>query len=158
MVGAIASMWSDRRIMWSVATALPAVAALLVAMAMPREPITTGQALAAMAGGALVGAVAGLATRSRWAMLVCPAVYAGTFELVRVGADGPSMDGIHVDTPVGLFAFATGRVFHGVTALLAPSKQLSVFELSGHRPLFEEPDRFHRVMTDIVLRESESGR
>jgi proline iminopeptidase len=118
MVGAIASMWSDRRIMWSVATALPAVAALLVAMAMPRGPITTGQALAAMAGGALVGAVAGLATRSRWAMLVCPAVYAGTFELVRVGADGPSMDGIHVDTPVGLFAFATGRVFHGVTALL----------------------------------------
>jgi pimeloyl-ACP methyl ester carboxylesterase len=44
---------------------------------------------------------------------------------------------------------------HAFNAFLDTSKQLIVFELSGHRPLFEEPDRFHRVMTDIVLRESE---
>jgi pimeloyl-ACP methyl ester carboxylesterase len=35
--------------------------------------------------------------------------------------------------------------------LQAPSKRMIVFENSGHRPLFEEPERFHRVMTEDVL-------
>jgi proline iminopeptidase len=35
--------------------------------------------------------------------------------------------------------------------LEAPSKQLVVFERSGHRPMFEEPDRFFEVMTEQVL-------
>jgi len=35
--------------------------------------------------------------------------------------------------------------------LHAPAKQLVVFEASGHRALFQEPDRFARVMTDTVL-------
>ncbi len=76
------------------------VAALLAAIAMPRGPITTGQALAAMAGGALVGALAvwlpgpaGRCSSARWLTLAA-------FELGRVGADGPSVDGIHLDTPV----------------------------------------------------------
>jgi pimeloyl-ACP methyl ester carboxylesterase len=34
--------------------------------------------------------------------------------------------------------------------LQAPTKQLTVFDASGHRPLFEEPDRFHRVLADVV--------
>jgi pimeloyl-ACP methyl ester carboxylesterase len=37
------------------------------------------------------------------------------------------------------------------TLLQAPAKQLVVFEASGHRALFQEPDRFARVMTDTVL-------
>lgn len=35
--------------------------------------------------------------------------------------------------------------------LEAPSKELVVFERSGHRPMFEEPDRFFEVMTEQVL-------
>jgi proline iminopeptidase len=35
--------------------------------------------------------------------------------------------------------------------LEAPSKELIVFERSGHRPMFEEPDRFVEVLTDQVL-------
>ena len=35
--------------------------------------------------------------------------------------------------------------------LEAPDKQLVVFERSGHRPMFEEPDRFFEVMTEEVL-------
>lgn len=33
----------------------------------------------------------------------------------------------------------------------APHKRLITFDASGHRPWVEEPERFHRVMTDIVL-------
>jgi proline iminopeptidase len=39
-------------------------------------------------------------------------------------------------------------------ALRAPSKRLLVFETSGHRPLWEQPDRFHHVMKEIVLAET----
>jgi proline iminopeptidase len=38
--------------------------------------------------------------------------------------------------------------------LRAPSKRLVVFETSGHRPLWEQPDRFHQVMTRLVLAET----
>jgi pimeloyl-ACP methyl ester carboxylesterase len=41
--------------------------------------------------------------------------------------------------------------------LQAPSKQLIIFAGSGHRPLFEEPDRFHSVMLDVVLAETYPG-
>jgi pimeloyl-ACP methyl ester carboxylesterase len=33
----------------------------------------------------------------------------------------------------------------------APTKQWITFDTSGHRPLFEQADLFHRVMTDTVL-------
>jgi len=35
--------------------------------------------------------------------------------------------------------------------LHAPQKRLVMFGTSGHRPLFEQPDRFHDLMTDVVL-------
>ena len=35
--------------------------------------------------------------------------------------------------------------------LQAPDKQWSTFDTSGHRPLFEQPDLFHHLMTDTVL-------
>jgi pimeloyl-ACP methyl ester carboxylesterase len=38
--------------------------------------------------------------------------------------------------------------------LEAPSKEMIVFETSGHRPLFEQPDLFHQVMTETVLAET----
>jgi pimeloyl-ACP methyl ester carboxylesterase len=37
----------------------------------------------------------------------------------------------------------------------APSKEMITFDTSGHRPLFEQPDRFHEVMTEIVLQETQ---
>ena len=33
----------------------------------------------------------------------------------------------------------------------APTKQWITFDTSGHRPLFEQPERFHQLMTDTVL-------
>ncbi|MGH2659988.1 MAG: hypothetical protein ACRDHS_10080 [Actinomycetota bacterium] len=38
--------------------------------------------------------------------------------------------------------------------LEAPDKEMIVFDTSGHRPLFEQPDRFHEVMTETVLAET----
>jgi pimeloyl-ACP methyl ester carboxylesterase len=35
--------------------------------------------------------------------------------------------------------------------LEAPHKQMIIFDVSGHRPFVEEPERFHEAMTDIVL-------
>jgi proline iminopeptidase len=35
--------------------------------------------------------------------------------------------------------------------LEAPAKEFIVFEHSGHRPMFEEPERFVEVMTERVL-------
>jgi pimeloyl-ACP methyl ester carboxylesterase len=42
--------------------------------------------------------------------------------------------------------------------LNAPTKKLIVFDTAGHRALFEQPDRFHQVMTETVLRETEPNR
>ena len=38
------------------------------------------------------------------------------------------------------------------TALDAPLKQRTVFETSGHRPMFEQPAQFHRFMVDVLDR------
>ena len=40
--------------------------------------------------------------------------------------------------------------------ITAPRKELVVFETSGHRPLWEQPDEFVRFMTDTVLPLTES--
>jgi len=39
--------------------------------------------------------------------------------------------------------------------LRAPSKRLIMLETSGHRPLFEQPEQFHKVMTETVLADTE---
>jgi len=42
--------------------------------------------------------------------------------------------------------------------LEAPAKTMVVLETSGHRPLFEQPARFHEVMTETVLAETAPAR
>ena len=42
--------------------------------------------------------------------------------------------------------------------LTAPHKQRFVFNRSGHKALFEEPGRFHQLMTDTVLERTSPGR
>ncbi|MCC7076239.1 MAG: alpha/beta hydrolase [Acidimicrobiia bacterium] len=69
-----------------------------------------------MAIGLLVGWVAGLLSQSRWAMLLAPVVFVGVFELVRMGATGPTVDA-PVASTYGILALVVGRGFHGVVAL-----------------------------------------
>jgi pimeloyl-ACP methyl ester carboxylesterase len=40
--------------------------------------------------------------------------------------------------------------------LQSPGKQFIVFEQSGHRTMFEEPEHFHQVMTETVLAQTYS--
>lgn len=108
--------WRDRWVRRGIAVGVPALAALALGFVMPRGPITTGDGLTSMIVGALVGLVAGFALRSRWAMLLAPAVFVAVFELVRLGTDGPTVDGIHTST-YGFFAFAVGRGIHALLAL-----------------------------------------
>jgi hypothetical protein len=46
-----------------------------------------------MLAGLAVGAAAGLATRSRWAMLSAPLLFLAALELTRLPAVGPTVDG-----------------------------------------------------------------
>jgi pimeloyl-ACP methyl ester carboxylesterase len=114
--GPLVFVWRDRRIGAVVAFGIAAGAAAILALLMPRGPITTNEALTTMAVGLLVGLTGGFTMRSRWAMLVAPLAFVAAYELVRLGTDGPTVDGIRRST-YGLFALAVGRGMHGILAL-----------------------------------------
>jgi pimeloyl-ACP methyl ester carboxylesterase len=109
--------WKDRRVGFGIAATVAAIVGLLAGWWIPRGPITTGEALATIALSLLVGGVAGVVARSRWAMLLAPVAFVAVHELVRLGAEGPTVDAIHVGSLYGWMAFAVGRGFHGLVAL-----------------------------------------
>ncbi|WP_238445863.1 alpha/beta fold hydrolase [Salsipaludibacter albus] len=90
--------------------------ALVVATWTPRGPQTTSEALVSIAVSLAVGALAGWAWRSRWAMLAAPVAFALVVELARIGVVGPSVDAIRTSL-YGLFALVSGRVVHGLLSL-----------------------------------------
>ena len=110
--------WDNRWLRVSVAVAAPALGALGLGLAMPRGPVSTGDALVSLFACLAVGLVSGFALRSRWALLAAPVVFAGVFELVRLGEAGPTVDAIHFGSIYGVVAFISGRGLHGVLALL----------------------------------------
>jgi proline iminopeptidase len=108
-LGGVAPVWSSRRAGIAAAVAVVGADAVLTGWLTPRGATTTPQALAAIAVSLLVGAAAGLLSRSRWAILLAPVGFAALFELTRMGTTGPLVDGIHFGGTYGLIAFATGR-------------------------------------------------
>lgn len=108
----------EQRNGWLLAAAVAAGWGLLAGWWTPRSPLTTGEALWSIGISLAVGVAAGVVVRSRWAMLVAPAVFVVAFELTRLGTDGPTVDGIHVTTLHGLFAFVVGRGFHALISVL----------------------------------------
>lgn len=90
---------------------------LIAAWWTPRGPITTSEALAAMVLGLVVGAVAGIVTRTRWTMALTTVTFVAVFELTRAATVGPLVDGIHLGSPFGIIAFALGRGLHGLLAV-----------------------------------------
>jgi hypothetical protein len=70
----VAPIWKDRRLGIALAVGIVALAGVLVSLALPRGPTTQTQALLVLVGGLSVGGLAGLATRSRWAMLLAPLI------------------------------------------------------------------------------------
>ncbi len=114
---ALGLAWKSGSLRLGVAIATPALAAIGFGLTTPRGPLTATAGITSMLTGLAVGGLAGLALRSRWALLVAPVVFIGVFELVRLGTDGPTVDGIHLST-YGLMALVVGRGIHGVIVLL----------------------------------------
>ena len=110
-------LWRDWRIGAATAVGSGVIWGVLAAWWTPRGPLTTSEAIWSIVLSLIVGGVAGLAMRSRWAMLAAPVVFASTFELLRLGTDGPTVDGLHATT-YGAIAFVVGRGFHALISLL----------------------------------------
>lgn len=107
----------ERRLPIALALGFVIVWAVIAGWWMPRGPITTAHAMWSIVVGVLAGAAVGVASRSRWAMLAAPVLFAAVFELVRMGTDGPTVDGFHLST-YGVLAFVVGRGFHALVSLL----------------------------------------
>jgi proline iminopeptidase len=116
--GLLRQIWQRRWAGMVVAIGLAVLAGLLVALTMPRGPATTAQALIIMAIGLTVGLAAGLAMRSRWALLVAPLAYVIAIEMGNLNVVGPTVDAVRLDEPFGILALILGRGFHGVAGLL----------------------------------------
>ena len=99
-------------------TALAALTGLCIGLAMPRGPVTSAQALALLIIEVAVGFASGLIMRSRWAMLLAPIAQIVVFELARLGASGPTVDGVSLDGMFGPLAFIVGRGFYGLVGVL----------------------------------------
>ncbi len=101
----------------SLSLAVPALAGALIALTMPRGPVTPWDAVVSLVVGAIVGLASGWLA-GRWAIVVAPAVFVVCFEMGRIGLDAPSLDGIHFDSALGIVLFATTRGFHALVALV----------------------------------------
>ncbi len=100
------------------ALVVPALTGWGVGVWLPRGPVTSSQALALLGVALVLGFVAGAGMRSRWAMLSAPLAFFAAFELARLSAVGPTVDGIHLGTPYGALAFLLGRGVLGVLVLV----------------------------------------
>jgi len=109
---------AEKRLAWGLALLAPVGYGLVAGWWTPRGPLSTFEGLFAMGLALLVGYVAGFLLRTRWAMLVAPVTFLVIFELVRLGATGPTVDGIHLGSEYGVMAFALGRGVHALLAVL----------------------------------------
>src|SRR5688572_17998137 len=91
------------------AIALPAAAALLAAWAAPRGPVTALHVIGSLIVAMAVGAGAGRLLRSRWSVVLAPAVFMLVFELARLPVSGPTVDAIALDSMYGILSFVGGR-------------------------------------------------
>ncbi|WP_139003362.1 alpha/beta fold hydrolase [Arthrobacter crystallopoietes] len=148
--GLLRRVWAEKRIAVALVVAAPTACGLAAAWWMPRGPLTTTQSLTTMGVGLIVGTVAGLLLRSRWAMLAAPAVTAVVFEAARLGTDGPTVDGIHTST-YGILAFLVGRGFHALIGL-TPMVLGAAIGAGTARRLSPTPSRPHRATAGSYIR------
>ena len=113
-----AAPWERRWLRASGAIGLGAITALASSVPMPRGPVTGGQGLAVIAISLLVGVAAAYLMRSRWALVLAALAYIVAYELARIGIAGASLEGVRFDSIYGIAAFAAGRGFHALLALL----------------------------------------
>jgi pimeloyl-ACP methyl ester carboxylesterase len=112
------AMWAHRWLGAAAAVGLGALTALVSSVPMPRGPVTGGEGLIVIAVSLLIGLAAGYVMRSRWALLLAPLAYIAAYELARIGIAGASLEAFRFDSIYGIAAFAAGRGFHALLALL----------------------------------------
>jgi proline iminopeptidase len=103
--------WRSHWLGAGLVVSLAVITGLIIAVLMPRGPVSAGEALTLMAVGTAIGLIAGFTMRSGWAMLLTPVALLIAFELGRVGTDGPLVDGIRLDGTWGIAALVLGRGF-----------------------------------------------
>lgn len=114
----VAPIWKDRRRGIALAIGIAALAGVLVSVTLPRGPTTQNQALLVLVAGLIVGILAGLAMRSRWAMLLAPLVHILALEFARPQLLGPTVGAIRLNDTYGVLAFVLGRGLYGLVAIL----------------------------------------
>lgn len=107
------------------------VAALVgigMGLIMPRGPVDSQQALILLTASFIGGVVAAFVMHSGWAAVIAPSISLIVFEVVRRGEQGPSVDGVHLDSAFGIIGLLVGR---GVYMLigLAPMALGAVYGL-----------------------------
>lgn len=108
--------WKDWRIGAANAVGIAAAWGLIAGLWTPRGPLTTAQAIWSIVISLVIGAIAGLMMRSRWALVVCPLTFAVVFELTRIETSGPTVDA-PAFTTYGILALVVGRGFHALISL-----------------------------------------
>ncbi|MBS3787321.1 alpha/beta fold hydrolase [Candidatus Bipolaricaulota bacterium] len=91
---------------------------IIGALLTPRGPITTVQAIVWMVLAGLIGFGVGLVTKSRWSVVLSPMFFILTFELTRIGVDGPTVGLIQLGSTYGIIAFIVGRFVPGLIVIL----------------------------------------
>ena len=127
----------------------------------PRTQTTT-EAVSTIALSLVVGLLAGVVSRSRWAVVAAPVVFVAVLDVFTVLY--PQLQGIdlrrsatRLEVPVFLFQGAheapgrAGPALEWFNQLQAPDKDLTVATTSGHRSMFEQPEAFHNYLTGVVL-------
>ncbi len=84
----------------------------------PRGPVTTPHAFVTMLVALAVGLIIGAATGRRWAVFLAPVAFAAVFELLRIGAWGPTVDAPASFNLLHIAAFLMGRLVHGLLAFV----------------------------------------
>jgi len=117
-VHVVEAVWGDRR--WGVVACVTVggLGGLVAGVWSPHWPVTAVEALATMALGLVVGWIAGAALRSRWALLLVPLTFLAVFEIVRIGATGPTVDAPTTVNAIALLASLAVRIVYGVLAVV----------------------------------------
>ena len=77
--------------------------------------------------------------------------------MVRIGSDGPTVDGIHPGSTYGILAFAVGRWFHGVVTLVPIPLGAAFGSALGRRTTDGRRNRQGRARIGLYLRRTFAG-
>lgn len=85
------------------------IAGVITGVVLPRGPVTTAQAVTMLLICLGLGVAAGFLTATRGMVLVAPVVFFTAFELARLSATGPTVDGVYLGSVYGIIALLAGR-------------------------------------------------